>query len=344
VQVVHALHRRPADRHQDVALPESHALGRASLHDLGHLDRLLLFQLMEAHHTARQRAVLRRHPQNGTAHASLGQDLRDHPVRRAGGDGETDPLRHDDDGGVHADHLAVRVDERSAGVSRVEGSGVLDDVLDEATVAAAKRAPHRAHHPGGDGGVEAQRVADGDDELSDAKRRRVAQRGVGKTGRPHPHHGEIGGGVLPHQLGAVHALVGEAHLERGGAMHDVAVGEDVSVRRDHDPRAAPCPAARALGRDEHHRGRDRVDDGGHRAGEVVEKLDLAVLAFVQPAGGGRAVGRRAGNGVAPDLLAVTHRLPPGRAAGATPRWPCAFPRTRAADRGASPGSRAARRW
>ena len=78
------------------------------------------------------------------AHAAVLQDLRQHVLRGVGGDREADALRAHDDGGVDADHLGARVDQRPAGIAGVERGVGLDDVADQAAVLArAASGPRR---------------------------------------------------------------------------------------------------------------------------------------------------------------------------------------------------------
>ena len=83
------------------------------------------------------------------------------------GDGEAEALGREDDGGVDADDFAAGVDERAAGVAGVEGGVGLDDVVDEPAGGAAEGSAHGADDAGGDGGLEAVGIADGDHELAD---------------------------------------------------------------------------------------------------------------------------------------------------------------------------------
>ena len=84
------------------------------------------------------------------AHAAVLQHLGQHVLRRVGGNREADALRAHDDGGVDADHLGARVDQRPAGVAGVERGIGLDHVADQAAVLRAQRAPDRADDAGGD--------------------------------------------------------------------------------------------------------------------------------------------------------------------------------------------------
>ena len=83
------------------------------------------------------------------------------PAGGVDGDGEANALGAADDGGVDADDTAVRIDERSAGVAGVERGVGLDHVFDRATALAAQRPTEGGDDAGGDGRLEAERVADG---------------------------------------------------------------------------------------------------------------------------------------------------------------------------------------
>ena len=102
----------------------------------------------------------------------------DDPARGAvdrDGEAETDP----GDGRVDADDPAARIGERAAGVAGVECRVGLDDVLDEPArppVARRERPTERADDARRHGAREAERVADRDDELTDAQPLGVAER------------------------------------------------------------------------------------------------------------------------------------------------------------------------
>src|SRR5207253_5137561 len=69
-------------------------------------------------------------PQVGADDAAIPDQQGHDALCRVARHGETDPLRHRDDGGIDADHLAAGVHQPPAGVARVEGRVGLDDVLD----------------------------------------------------------------------------------------------------------------------------------------------------------------------------------------------------------------------
>ncbi len=60
-------------------------------------------------------------------------------------------------------------------------------------------------------------------------------------------HGQVGIGIVAHELPAEPLAAGEGGVDASGAVDDVAVGEDEAVRREGEPRAltghfAPRPA------------------------------------------------------------------------------------------------------
>src|SRR5438034_628875 len=75
-------------------------------------------------------------------------------LRGVDADRKADTLRRQDHGGVHADDIAARVDERAAGVARVERGVGLDDAVDETSALRAHRSTQRADDAGGDGALE----------------------------------------------------------------------------------------------------------------------------------------------------------------------------------------------
>src|SRR5215208_8231561 len=92
----------------------------------------------------------------------LGQDEKSGVARYR----EADALRAHDHGGVDADDPPARIDERAAGIAGVQRRIGLDDVVDQAAIAGAQRAANGAHHACGHRLLEAERIADGDRELS----------------------------------------------------------------------------------------------------------------------------------------------------------------------------------
>src|SRR5258705_325417 len=78
---------------------------------------------------------------------------------------------------------ACRVDQRSAGVARIERRVGLDDVVEQAPRLATHRPAQGADDPGGDGVLKSVRAADRDRDLPDAQLRRVGKPDVWKARR-----------------------------------------------------------------------------------------------------------------------------------------------------------------
>jgi hypothetical protein len=102
-------------------------------------------------------------------------------------------------GGVDADQLAVEVDQRAAGIARVDAGIGLDEVLVAGTrqVVAADRGDdargHRLAH--------AERIADRDHEVADLQQVAVRQRDRGEVLRRDAHQGDVGVRVRAEELG-----------------------------------------------------------------------------------------------------------------------------------------------
>src|SRR5213075_2590809 len=120
----------------------------------------------EADDAAMQRHALPGHADVAARHAAVAHQPRGDEDGGVDADGETDALRPHDHRGIDADDVAARVDQRPSGVAGIERRVGLDDVLDQAPALGAHGAPQRADYAGGDGGLEAERVADGDDQLA----------------------------------------------------------------------------------------------------------------------------------------------------------------------------------
>ena len=132
------------------------------------------------------------------------------------------------DGGVDADHLAGEVDQRPARVAGVDGRVGLQKPLELLPDAAAVLG---ADDSGRNRGLQSERAADGQNPVAYLHTIRIAQLcswqffvGVDFN------HGEIGVFIRAHQLGGVpRGLAVQLHLNLGGLLDDVIVGEDVAA-------------------------------------------------------------------------------------------------------------------
>src|SRR5215208_423466 len=157
-------------------------------------------------------------------------------AHRIGGDREADAgvvARVATDLRVDADHLALRVQQRAAGVAVVDRGVGLDRVGDaEAPVERGDRAVQRADDPGGDGLLQPEGASDRHyrvthDELAraaDRERVQLGSRGV------YLQHGEIRRAVAADELGAVGLAVPELDRKRLSTFDDVVVRDDVTTR------------------------------------------------------------------------------------------------------------------
>ena len=141
-----------------------------------------------------------------------------------------------DDEGVYADQFAMRVHQRSAGVSGIDGGVGLNVAARLARVIRVGIRPvNRADDATGDRELEvAEWAAKSQHSLSRLQFRRVSPRDGGKVGRVHFEHGNVGQFVDADYLRVQSAAIVQRHPDLCGAIHHVIVGHNVSVRRDDD--------------------------------------------------------------------------------------------------------------
>ncbi len=126
--------------------------------------------------------------------------------------------------------------------------------------------------------MKAERIADRDDQLADPQAPRIAEPGEGPGLAVEPQNGEVGIGVVADAVGGEGAPVGQGRLDLARAAHHVAVGQQISVGGEDDPRAGA--AARTADLKMHHRRSDLVDGADHGARIGVEQRRIG--------GGGRS--------------------------------------------------------
>ena len=166
-----------------------------------------------------------------------------------------------EDGGVDADDLAAHVEQRSAGVARVDGRVGLEHV-DAALRRDRKRPAQRADDADGDGVVEVERVADRHHEVARLHLIGVAELDLLQRRRrllQQLDEGAVGQRVAADDLGFeldVALVAEEGHFDLVGVLDDVVVGQDQALGGiDDEPgagalrlrrRALPAVRARAL--------------------------------------------------------------------------------------------------
>ena len=126
-------------------------------------------------------------------------------------DGKTEPLGRQNDRGVDADDFAERVDQRTAGVARIERGVGLNHVVDQPAGLGTKRAAERADDAGGDAVLKTVRIADGDGELADANLFRIAQRRRDQSAGGNANHREIGAGIVADDGGVEAPAIAQSH-------------------------------------------------------------------------------------------------------------------------------------
>ena len=93
---------------------------------------LCLFKASSVAEPRRQRSLLRRQSDESTADTAVAHQFAQHEARGIRSDGETNPLRAHDHGGVDADNLAAGSDERAARIACIERGVVENHIVDEA--------------------------------------------------------------------------------------------------------------------------------------------------------------------------------------------------------------------
>ena len=175
------------------------------------------------------------HAEPAAIDGAAGHQVLDDVLGGRGGDGEGDAdiaARRREDGGVDADHFAIEVEGRAAGIAVVHGSVDLDEVVIRAgaDVAAARRDDARRHRA-----AEAERIADRDHPVADANLGIIGEIDVGELAAAIDlEDREIGLGVGADQLGIeLLAVIGDDG-EGLAAVDDVVVGDEIAVLGDEE--------------------------------------------------------------------------------------------------------------
>ena len=206
-----------------------------------------------------RRDSLDRHAEPAALHVARRRELGDNALGQRDRDGEADTdgaaglAEH---GRVDPDRLAARIDERAAAVAGIDGGVGLDEVVVRAFT---DHAAGRTDDTGGDRLLEPERIADGHDRLAHLKRLPAAERDHGEVLQQR----EIGLRVASLDLRGELAAVGHLHLDLGGPVDHVVIGDDGAVGADDEARADAVPGAWPRGAPE-------------LAEEVVERVVVAV--------------------------------------------------------------------
>jgi len=131
------------------------------------------------------------------------------------------------------------------------------------------------HHAGGHRALEAERVADGDDELADPQPPRITEPGEGRRLAFEAQDGEIGIGIVTHQVRREAAPVGKGGLDLAGTADDVAVGQHIGVGGEDNPGARTAGAIlEAADLEVQDRRADPVDGADDRARIGVKQCQI----------------------------------------------------------------------
>ena len=166
----------------------------------------------------------------------LRHELR-HQVRR---DGEADavrPARPGQDRGVDADQLPVHIDQRTAGIARIDRCVGLDEVT-PAVARRHARARQPRHDTAGHGLADAERVTDRQHQFAHLDPVAVAQvQGRHIIGPDQFQDRQVAVFVRQHHRGIEFATVVQHHPDFGRIAHHVVVRHDVTVIRQDHPRS-----------------------------------------------------------------------------------------------------------
>ena len=163
--------------------------------------------------------------------------------------GKADVLRAQHHGQVDAHQLAVHVQERPAAVTGVDGgirlqqprAGIVALLILEGPVDAADDAR-------GDGILEPQGIADGDDGLADHQGLHVGKPDSPEVpGRLNPDQGEVIEGVDLDDLRLRHGAVAKHGVDGRRPVHHVGIGDDEAGLVDDDAGAQALELHRPLG-------------------------------------------------------------------------------------------------
>ncbi|OIQ66910.1 hypothetical protein GALL_515190 [mine drainage metagenome] len=171
---------------------------------------------------------------------SGGDELLHHIARRGHGHGEADAQRSSaarKDGGIDADQVAPRIDQRAAGVAGVDGRIGLDEIFKgvDAELGAAQRADDALRHRLAD----AEGVADGQHHVAHPGACVVAEGDDRQLAQLDAQHRQIGVRVASDQDGRCLAAASQSDFNLVGTFDHVVICEDVAIRADDHPGAQP---------------------------------------------------------------------------------------------------------
>src|SRR3989442_15433027 len=116
----------------------------------------VLLEVVIAVDAAVDRPGLTGDAEGGTDDAAVANQDGDDALGGVARDGKTDALRHGDDRGIDAHHLAARIDQRATGIPGFGRGTGLDNVLDRPAALGAHRAADGADNAGRHAGLKTE--------------------------------------------------------------------------------------------------------------------------------------------------------------------------------------------
>jgi hypothetical protein len=259
------------------AAPQSGAGGRTVGIESDDEHTRVLVKPVRVDQLAQQRHRLSGHADEAAADPAILDQPAGDPARDVAGDREADALGGTDDGRVDADDGTVGVEQRPPGVAWVERGVGLDDVINQTSRTRAERSAQATDDAGGGGLLETHRAADGDGDLAGTNPPAVGERQVADVVGLSAKHGEIRVGIVADEIGGKAPAVRECDGQAAGAVYHMAVGQEVAIRGDEEPRAAAALGLRA-GLDVDH-GLAGPVDGGADCPRVAVKQGTVPISF-----------------------------------------------------------------
>src|SRR5208283_13801 len=141
-------------------------------------------------------------------------------------DCETDSLCRQNRRRVDSDDVATRVDERTAGISRIQGGIGLNDILNQPAGVGPERSAESADHSRGYGRLKSVWIANRNRDLARPQMLRISEGHGLQSGNIHANHSQIGCGIVADDMSGSPSGVGESHLDPRRVVHYMAVGKD----------------------------------------------------------------------------------------------------------------------
>ncbi len=140
---------------------------------------------------------------------------------------------------IDADHFAMSVDQRPAGISAVDRCVGLNRFIDQGVLPGLHRAAQRAHHSRRQRALKSKRIADRQNFLPHLKSGGITQRQHGErfVSRLNLNQRHIVSLIRTDKLRGVPRLIAQHHFNRLRAFHHVKICQDVALGIDNKSRA-----------------------------------------------------------------------------------------------------------